>query len=203
MRSGNELSDLRHTPRSWGTRICRHLKGSAAVILEFHRHLIRRSDMRKGTAAGVICFAVSLAGVATEKIQPLNAKTGLWQTTQTVKLTGLPPQMAAAINPTVTYKGCVKPEDLGTAAWANGGSRLKCSSWTVLKSTGTDMEVQGDGCELGYGMTASGHGSFHLQESEHLTGSIDYAVTGNGQALQGHASYTSKWIGAACSVEAK
>jgi len=152
-------------------------------------------------AAVVISLAACLVLAQTAKIQPLNAKTGLWQTTQTVKLTGLPPQMAAAINPTVTYKGCVKPEDLSTGAWANEGSRLKCSSWTVLKSTGTDMEVKAAGCEMGYGMTASGQGNFHLQDSGHLTGSIDYTITGNAQALQGHASYTSKWIGATCSAE--
>jgi Protein of unknown function (DUF3617) len=157
--------------------------------------------MRKAIAVSGTCLAALLAFAATEKLQPLNAKTGLWQTTQTVKLTGLPPQMAGAINPTVTYKGCVKPEDLSTAAWATEGSRLKCSSWTVLKSTGTEMEVKADGCEMGYGMTARGHGNFNLQDSEHLTGSIDYTVTGNGQALQGHASYTSKWIGATCSTD--
>lgn len=157
--------------------------------------------MRKAIAVGVICLAACLAFAQAGKLQPLNVKTGLWETTQTVKLTGLPPQIAAAINPTVTYKSCVKPKDLSTNAWANEGSGLKCSSWNVLKSTGTDMEVQASGCEGGYGMTGGGHGNIHVQDSEHVTGSIDYTVTGNGLAVQGHGTHTSKWIGATCPAE--
>lgn len=154
--------------------------------------------MRKAIVVGWICLAASLALAATENLQPLNVKTGLWETTQTVKLTGLPPQMAAAINPTVIYKSCIKQKDLNTNAWVNEKAGVKCSSWTVLKSTGTDMELEGNGCGLGNGMTASGHGNIHVQDSEHVTASIDYTVTGSGMAVQGHVSHTSKWIGATC-----
>ena len=157
--------------------------------------------MRKAIALGVICLAASLAFAATEVLQPLNVKTGLWETTQTVKLTGLPPQMAAALNPTMTYKSCVKQKDLNTNAWVNEKAAVKCSSWTVLKSTGSDMELEGNGCGLGNGMTASGRGNIHVADSEHITAVIDYTVTGSGMAIQGHATHTSKWIGATCPAD--
>jgi len=133
----------------------------------------------------------------------LNVKTGLWQTTVTAKYTGLPPKMAAAVKPTMTYKGCIKPKDLSTSQWVTG---FKCSSWTVLKSTGTDVEAVGKACEMGNGMTADGHGKFHAQDSEHLTGVIDgdfTGFTGNGSKVHLHANYTSKWLGATCPADMK
>jgi hypothetical protein len=157
--------------------------------------------MRKAIALGVIGLAASLAFAATEKLQPLNVKTGLWQTTMTAKYTGLPPQMAAAVNPTMTYKGCIKPKDLSTNEWVTG---FKCSSWTVLKSTGTDMEAEGKACAVGNGMTADGHGKFHALDSEHLTGTIDAdftGFTGNGSTVHLHADYTSNWLGATCPAD--
>ena len=111
--------------------------------------------MRKAIAAAVICLAVSLAFAATETL-PLNVKTGLWQMTETVTWTGLPPQLATTINngQPRNYKTCVKAKDLNTNPWADGSGE-KCV-WTVLNSTSTDMEVRGSSCDLGkdYGMAA-------------------------------------------------
>ena len=157
--------------------------------------------MRNAIVVGGTCLVALLAFAATEKLQPLNAKTGLWQTTLTVKYTGLPPQMAEGMKPAMTYKSCVKPndvKDLTSNPWMSG---LKCSSWSVLKSAGTDLEVQGNACDMGHGLIASGHGNLHLQDSEHLTEVIDYTLTGSGLAVQGHAISTSKWIGATCPAE--
>ena len=55
--------------------------------------LLAQSQSRKPTT-DVGCRAASA------QLTPLNMKTGLWQTTMTGKYSGLPPQMAAAINPT-------------------------------------------------------------------------------------------------------
>ncbi len=159
--------------------------------------------MRKAIALGVIGLAASLALSATETLKPLNAKplnleTGLWQTTTTAKYTGLPPQMAAAANRTITVKGCITPKDLSTNEWVTG---FKCSSWTVLKSTGIAMEAEGKACDVGNGMTAAGHGEFHALDSKHLTGAIDAdftGFTGNGSPVHLHADYTSNWLGATC-----
>ena len=130
---------------------------------------------------------------------PLNAKTGLWQMTQTVTWTGLPPQMASAMNRTTTYKSCITTKDLSTNPWSNG-SHDNCT-WTVLHSTGSDMEVKGTSCDLGkdYAMKADVHGTIHLSDSENGTGTMAVTLTGNGQTMNGNASYTGKWIGASCS----
>ncbi|HKV61827.1 MAG TPA: DUF3617 family protein [Candidatus Acidoferrum sp.] len=186
--------------------------------------------MKKAIGVAVICLAASVAfaatvllaqsqsktpaqdasathtnaKVASVQITPLNAKTGLWQTTMNAKYSGLPPQMAAALNPTMTYKSCLKPKDLSSSTWAKEALGLKCSSLTVLKSTGTDEDLQGKGCDVGHGMTAEGHGKFHLLDSEDLMGSMEVTFTGfpgSGSTVRMHSDYTSKWIGATCPAD--
>ncbi|MBZ5722709.1 MAG: DUF3617 domain-containing protein [Acidobacteriia bacterium] len=156
--------------------------------------------MKKAIAAAVFCLAASLAYTATGNVQPLNVKTGLWQMSETVTWTGLPPQLASAMKngQTIKYKSCVKAKDLNTNPWADG-SEEKCV-WTVLNSTGTDMEVRGTSCNLGkdFGMTAEVHGKIHVLDSENGTGSFAVTLTGNGQTMNGHALYTGKWVGASC-----
>lgn len=155
--------------------------------------------MRKAIALAVICLGASLALAAAANIQPLKVKTGLWQMTQTVTWTGLPPQYAAALTNGVPhqYKSCVKQTDLLKNPWADGSGQ-KCS-WTVLKSNGTDMEVQGT-CAPGNadGISMQMRGKIHAIDSENGTGSVDAILTMNGMTAKGHASYTGKWIGATC-----
>jgi len=156
--------------------------------------------MRKAIAVVGLCFAASLALTAAGNMQPLNVKTGLWQMTQSVTWTGLPPQLAAAMKngQIVRYKSCVKDKDLNGNPWANGSGE-KCV-WTVLNSNGTDMEVKGTSCEMGkeYGMTSEVHGKIHAADTANGTGTFDIALTGNGQTMNGHASYAGKWMAASC-----
>jgi Protein of unknown function (DUF3617) len=157
--------------------------------------------MRKGIKAAVICGAAALLlYAATENSHPLNVKTGLWQMTETVTWTGLPPQYASMMKngQPRKYKTCVKTEDLTSNPWAEGSGE-KCV-WTVLKSTATDIEVRGTSCDLGkeFGMTADAHGTIHVVDSENGSGSFAIILTGNGQTMNGHAAYTGKWIGASC-----
>jgi hypothetical protein len=162
--------------------------------------------MRKQSTA--ICLAVPMAFAACVvlaqsggQIMPLKRKPGGWQTTMTAKYTGIPPQMAAGINPTMKYPNCVRPEDL-THSWAKDIIG-KCSQVTVLNSTGTDADVEAKDCQVGGGTTAEGRGKFHLADSEHLTGSLDITFSGpnpmggNGP-LHLHADYTSSWVSATC-----
>ena len=153
--------------------------------------------MHKAIVVGVICLALSLAFTQTQTSQPLNAKTGLWQISETVTWTGLPPQYAAMMGNgrAHNYKSCIKAKDLSSNPWAEPGRHC---SWTTLKSNGTDMEVRGTSCQLGNGMTADAHGTIHLADSENGTGSFDLTLTSNGQTMKGHASYAGKWFGATC-----
>jgi hypothetical protein len=135
-------------------------------------------------------------------LTPLNAKTGLWQMTEQITWVGLPPQMAALNNgPAVNYKSCVKSANLSSNPWGEG-SADKCH-WTVLSSNGTDMEVQGDSCELGknYGMTANVKGTIHVTDPQDGTGTFDIVMTGNGQTMNGHATYTGTWVSSSCPAD--
>lgn len=101
----------------------------------------------------------------------------------------------------ISYPSCVTAESLKSNPWADGADE-KCS-WTTLKSSGTDMEVQATGCGLGkdYGMTGEIHGQIHVQDSEHGTGSMTISLTGNGQSIHGVATYTGVWVRASCPAE--
>lgn len=159
--------------------------------------------MRRMTLFGILFLSATvLLGQKSPptNVTPLNAKVGAWQITQTVSWTGLPPQQAAIMkqaSPTMTYKSCVKAKDLTSNPWAN--SHDECA-WSAQSSTGTDMDVQATGCQMGkeFGMTADIHGKIHVVDSEHGTGSFDITMTGNGQTMHGHGTYTGKWIGPSC-----
>jgi len=152
--------------------------------------------MSKAIAVAVICFSTWLAFGQTQTSQPLNAKTGLWQITQTTTWTGLPPQYAAAMKngQPKSYTSCIKAKDLSSNPWAEPGSHC---AWTVLKSNGTDMETRGS-CQQDDGTTADAHATIHLSDSEHGTGNVDLTLANNGQTMKGHATYTGKWLGATC-----
>jgi hypothetical protein len=155
--------------------------------------------MKRVMVVAAVCLMTCLATAAGD-VRPLNVKTGLWQMTEVVNWTGLPPQYAAAMKngQPRSYKSCVKEKDLSSNPWANG-ARDKCV-WTVLKSTGSDMEVQGKSCDMGkeFGMTADVHGSIHVSDPENGTGEFSIVMTGNGQTMNGHANYTGKWVAASC-----
>lgn len=160
--------------------------------------------MRRVLGIAGICLVASVILADTQKFQPLKVKTSLWQMTETITWTGLPPQLAAmmkAVPQKRIYKSCVTAKDLNTNPWADG-SGYKCN-WTVLNSTGSDMEIQGKSCDLGaeYGMKADVHGKIHVQDSEIGTGSMAVTLTGNGQTMNGNASYIGKWIAATCPDE--
>jgi len=151
----------------------------------------------------LVLAASAVAVAVAASLHPLQVNTGLWQMTATTTWAGLPPQLDAQLGNGRTnhYTSCVRPRDLSTNPWAEG-SRDGCK-WTVLTSTGTDMEVRGTSCDMGrdYGMTAVVHGRIHVLDPKDGTGSFDITMSGNGQTVTGHASYTGKWVGASCPTE--
>jgi hypothetical protein len=65
-----------------------------------------------------------------------------------------------------------------------------------------DMDVKGVGCDIGMeGMTAEVHGKIHLVDAKDGTGSFEVSLSGNGQTLTGHSSFTGKWVRATCPAE--
>ena len=179
--------------------------------------------MRKIFSTVVICLLAGAILSAAGKVQPLNVKTGLWQVSLTSTMTGLPPippdlqakmdqmppekraQMEAMMKsrfggtPTNTnYKKCVTKEELENNAFSK--PEEKCN-WTVVTSTGTDMEVKTASCAAGKNvgmMQTDVDLKIHVVDSENVQATMELTSTGNGNTMKGNGTYTGKWLGATC-----
>lgn len=182
--------------------------------------------MRKTLMVSAGCLLTTVLLAATGKIQPLNVKAGLWQTTTTstfgglaggiaslppgeqAKLAQMTPQQRAMVEAmmkkqygsgpqTTTFKHCVTEKDINNnAPWGTG---TRCT-WNVLTSTGTDLEARGTSCDLGKtdGLNSSVDVKIHVTDSENIKASMQGSATGNGHSYTLNGTYTSKWIGATC-----
>ena len=168
------------------------------------------------------CLMTAAAVPGSGQNQPLQVKAGLWQVTQTTTINGgvaaLPPEMQArlaqmppeqrarveammqsrlgGVPHTTTFKSCVTEKDLNNEPW-NDGSECK---WTVLTSTGTDMEARGTACQLGRdeGMSSEIHIKIHVVDPEDAKATFDGKATGNGHTFTLTGTHEAKWIGATC-----
>lgn len=151
--------------------------------------------MRKSLCTGMVCLMASAALAGGVKYQPLKVKTGLWQVTESYTASGVP----AGVPPLAhtTFKDCITEKNLETNPFGDPDQNCK---WTVLNSTGTDMEVKGTSCALGreQGMTTNVHLKLHVVDSEHVTGTGDWSGSGNGQSMSGNATGSAKWLSSSC-----
>jgi uncharacterized protein DUF3617 len=140
----------------------------------------------RNTIALAILFMATIL-FAGNSYQPLNVKPGLWHVTGTNQFMG---------NPMKTdYKKCITAKDLNSNPWVNGPDE-KCT-WTVVTSTGSDIEIKGTSCELGkeYGMNTNVDLKLHAVDSENVKASMQGSSTGNGQTTNLSGSFTGKWMG--------
>lgn len=180
--------------------------------------------MRTVLFVAVASFLVSIVFAATA---PLNVKTGLWQVTEVSATSGVPPipasmqatldkmspeqraRMEAAMKGrfggaprTINYQTCVTKDDLARAVFT--GPDEKCS-WTVVNSSGTDMEARGSACEAGKneGMKTDITLKIHATDSQNVTGAVQGSATGNGNTVNINNTYTGKWVSATCPAKTK
>jgi len=158
-------------------------------------------------AATIPAFAQQVAG---KKLQPLNVKPGLWQTTTTYRVSGelpLPPDALEKLTPeqraqieqsvkrngatqTVTDKHCVTQEELRSPL-----NESHCT-WNIVESTST--RARGSvACEE-QGMDMNGTGDFEAVDPEHMKGSAHLTSTGSGRSMTTDATFTSSWLGSSC-----
>jgi len=152
--------------------------------------------------------------LAAGKYQPLNVKTGTWQTTFTTTTSGAPPipqdmldkmtpeqrarfdammkKMASGKPTTRTSKSCLTREKLEKDPF---NDRKSCKE-TVINSTGSKMEIQEICTEEQSTITANVR--IEASDSENVKGWMQSTVTGEGRTMNVNATFTSKWIGAAC-----
>src|SRR5215472_8709780 len=177
--------------------------------------------MRKLMFLGVFFFSWILIGTAQDQVQPLNVKTGLWETTTAMKTTGqvgIPPDVAAGMTPeqrakfeaamknrangiTRTHKNCLTKEKLTQNPFSDKGKGDQKCTETVIKSTGSNLEVR-EVC-TGEGTKSDTHISIQAIDSERVKGSVQSTVTEGGRTMNINGSSESKWLGPSCPAGVK
>jgi hypothetical protein len=149
------------------------------------------------------------------KIQPLNVKPGLWETTTTHKTSGappVPPEALAKLTPeqrarfeeriransagstnTVTDKHCVTKQDLEKADFGQG--KGECT-YTIQTSTSTQAKGKYS-CNV-EGMMVNGAVDITAPDSEHIKGSSQGSLSGGSRTMNVETTFTSKFLGASC-----
>ncbi len=152
---------------------------------------------------------------AADKIQPLNIKLGLWETTSTFSMTGMPPipadalanmtaeqrarleQMMKArsgVPTTHTHKYCVTKEKLEKDL-SFGEERGKCTH-TIVSSSNSAAEVKFHCAEEG--TSVDGTAKFEAISSENVKGSVHTVSSGNGTTMNSDIALTSRYLGPSC-----
>jgi hypothetical protein len=158
-----------------------------------------------------LCAAVL---VAADEQRPLNVKPGTWQVEYNVKYSGLPPQYEAMIDQMTpqqkaamgisspkTSNRCVTQKNLNTS-WAEGDNNCR---WTVVKSTGSDLDLHGTSCAKGSKDMASDMKvdvNMHAIDSEHVHATLRGTATGNdGSKITMDGTYLGKWLSSTCTTQ--
>jgi hypothetical protein len=145
----------------------------------------------------------------------LDVKPGQWETTVTGQMTGAPgipadvlaqmtPEQRAKVESAMGGRGakpivtssCRTKEKLAQA-WTTGQNNLKSCTTTVTSSSSSKQEVQLE-CNQD-GTKSSGNIKVEVIDSEHIRGSFHLTAASDGNHVMGmNYSFTSKWLGAAC-----
>ena len=150
------------------------------------------------------------------KLQPLNVKTGLWESTMTYTQAGelpipastlhsLTPQQRARLEETMkansgrshtmTHKSCLKKEDLDNPDFTD---KKQCT-WTTLESSSTKAKGSAICDYPDIGAKLSGTGEITVLDREHISGTIHMTATGSGHKMNTDGKLTAKWLGSSCS----
>jgi hypothetical protein len=161
-------------------------------------------------------WAQQKSAQSTIKLQSLNIKPGLWESTRTVKRTGqvpIPTELLNRLTPeqrarmeermkansgghtaTETEKHCVTREDLEKDRLKIAEAK-ECTT-TVVNSTSTNLKGK-IVCETA-GMHATGMLELVAADPEHVNGSYHSTMDGNDHTMNFEGTWTSKWLGSSC-----
>ncbi len=150
------------------------------------------------------------------KLQAMNVKPGLWESTRTIKRTGqlpIPSEMLNRLTPeqrarmeermkansaahtsTTTEKHCLTKEELERDRLTFAEAK-ECST-TILNSTSTTVKAKLV-CDQ-EGMHAMGALELVATDPEHVTGSYHSTVNNDGHTMNVDGTWTSKWLGSSC-----
>jgi len=164
--------------------------------------------------AVVAILLVSSAALAQDKLQPLNVRTGLWESTVTSTRSGqvpVPAELLARLSPeqrakfearmkansapkatTITKKDCETKEKLAKQPF---NDQKECKQ-TVLTSTSTKAEIKVS-CDFG-DIKANGTMRVEALSPESVKGSGQMTSSGGGQSMSMNTSFSAKWLGPSC-----
>jgi hypothetical protein len=181
--------------------------------------------MSKGKLIG-LGVAVSLGAavlLAQSKFTPMDVKTGLWQSTSTLKMSGslgIPPDMASKMTPeqraryeaamtqyanqdqTNTSKSCVTKEDLSEDPFAQKDAGSTNCKEKLIRSTSSDAEIQ-QSCTGEDGSGSDIHMTLHAQDREHVNGKGQVVMTMGGRTMKSDMTFQSKWLQESCPKDAE
>jgi len=170
--------------------------------------------MRTGILCGLLLL-LSSALWAADDITPLDVKLGLWESTWTNQVSGMPPMPADALAnltpeqrakvedamkarangmPNVrTHKQCMTKEKLEKDATFD--DRKSCTH-SVTSSTRHKLEMKIECAEQG--MKSSGTLRVEAVDSENVKGAMQMVATGGDHTMNINANFTGKWLSPDC-----
>ena len=174
--------------------------------------------MRKIRLAGLAAVCAA-ALVAEDKVQPLEVKLGLWETTVVGESSGappIPPEMLAKMTPeqrarmeaafkqqqaegpkTHTFKKCMTREDLNRTDFM-GKDDPQCTR-TIISSSSRKLEGKVD-CTRGGGKQ-SGTFTIEATDSSNVKGNVHMVMSAGANTMTSNTHFTSKWMGHVCGTE--
>ncbi len=170
--------------------------------------------MKMKSLVAFVIFTSSLLWAA-DKLQPLNIKTGLWETTSTTAIAGAPPipadvlakmtaEQRARFEQTMqarsgsatphTSKNCITKEKLEKDL-SFGEERGNCTH-NIVSSSSSGAEVKFHCADKD--TTTDGTAKFQAVSSDHVKGTVHAVSSGNGRTMTIDATVDSRYLGPSC-----
>lgn len=177
---------------------------------------MRRHVLILKVSLGVAFLAGCALHLCAADFQPLNVKTGEWESSMTVSgsdVPPIPPEALAQMTPqqrarleeqtkslsgrTLVHKFCLKKEKLNTPlTWGNNN---KACTNTLVNSSPSMQEIHVE-CNRNE-RKSSGTMRFESLDSEHIKGSVKMTVANSSGNMEINSAFTAKWLGDTCSTE--
>lgn len=172
--------------------------------------------MKRSILFGLLFVWCGFLG-ATDKIQPLDIKLGLWEATNNSQVTGtppsIPPEVLAKMTPeqrakfeeamkarasqgptTRTFKSCITKEKINDQRVFDE-DRKSCTR-TVVTSTSSKLDMHMECMDTG--TKRSGTVRIEAINSENVKGSVQFVSSSNDRTTNINANFTAKWISPDC-----
>jgi hypothetical protein len=156
------------------------------------------------TALTPLPLLLSLAAAAqTPTPAPPPIKMGLWQSSVTVKMSGmdnLPPSAAAASTHTMVYRSCMTADSWNKAMQSMQSAQQKMDCTTSRMQQDSHQLSFDESCTAQQGYTSSIHVQMLLDSDEAMHGTSNVKMTGPAfpQGMSMSSTITSKFISSDC-----